>query len=102
MIMGEPIMPIEINEATDLINKETLLKRVNERDAFDVQLNPREGDRLQLTFSCQGENGIGMIHYGFEYRNGKWEEEDYEVFDWKRKHEEEDFGEVKYGPYLNI
>ena len=94
MVMGQPIMPAQIDEETDMINKKALLKRVNERDAFDVELYPKEKDRLQLSFTCFELSDNGMIHYGFEFRNGRWEEEDYELFDWMMKHEERDFGEI--------
>jgi hypothetical protein len=94
MVVGSPIMPVAIDEATDLINREALLKRVNEQDAFDVELLPKEKDRLQLSFSCEGERNFGRLDYGFEYRDGKWEEEDYESFDWMMKHKEKQFGEI--------
>lgn len=91
-ILGLPVMPYSIeNPAVDLLNRDTLLKRFNEPDAFDIELQPKPKDRLQLTFKCDDSMG-GYITYGFAWKNGRWIEEEYDYFDWHNS-----FDEVQYG-----
>jgi hypothetical protein len=94
IVIGQPLMPYNVDEQTDTYNKEVLLKRVNEADAFDVNLNPKENDRLQVTFTRDVEDEENM-NYGFVFKNGKWEEEGYDALEWMWRHEEETFGKVK-------
>ena len=94
-ILGSAMMPLEIDFFTELQNQETLLKRVNERDAFDIDLNPEEGDRLLLSF--RKDKDAPPLWYGFEYFDGVWEEESYSVFDWMETHKEGEKGKV-YNP----
>lgn len=67
-------------------NRRVLLQRVNEADAFDTDLQPKEGDRLQISIHCENE-GSGYLDYGFVFENGNWTEKSYDVFEWKRHHE---------------
>jgi hypothetical protein len=94
IVIGQPLMPYNVDEQTDTYNKEVLLKRVNEADAFDVNLNPKENDRLQVTFTRDMEDEENM-NYGFVFKNGKWEEEGYDALEWMWRHEEKTFGKVK-------
>jgi hypothetical protein len=95
MVLGEPVMPYTFdNKEFDLSNRKLLLRRINEPDAFDVELRPKSGDRLQLSFFCK-KNSPGYIHYGFSFRKGKWVEETYDVFGWMEHHEESETGKIE-------
>lgn len=91
MIIGEFMLPYMIDEKILIKNKAMLLKRLNETDAFDVELFPKSKDRLQLTFTCPGANDQ-QITYGYSYKKGKWVEEDYDPLEWCWHHDEQKFG----------
>jgi hypothetical protein len=46
IVVGQPIFSAEIEESIDNLNKEVLLHRMNEPDAFDTDLEPKLKDRL--------------------------------------------------------
>jgi hypothetical protein len=94
IVVGQPIFSAEIEESIDNLNKEVLLHRMNEPDAFDVDLGPKPKDRLLISLRC-GDDAYGYIHYGFRYsKNGKWVEEQYDTFEWMWRHEEAQFGKL--------
>lgn len=93
MVMGEPMSPYPINIADDQHNRNLLKLRVNEPDAFDIDLQPKTGDRLQVSFQCA--NAVeGYLHYGFKFEKGKWIEKEFDYFDWMTHHEEDKFGKL--------
>jgi hypothetical protein len=94
MVIGEPVMPFDIDRETNSFNRELLLHRVNEPDAFDINLYPKENDRLQISFLCKNDVG-GYIHYGFSFRNGNWAEEMFDGLEWMWHHSEIAFGKIK-------
>jgi hypothetical protein len=93
LVMGDPILPYDIDEETDLINRQLLITLVNERSVFDKPIHPQEGDLLELSFLLKEE--FGRTVYGFKYHNGKWEEEEYDVFKWMAHHKEAKHGKIK-------
>ena len=92
-LLGLYTLPNFTDKDVELYNKQHLLKRVNDPSAFDVDLNPKEHDRLSLFFTVK--NDQYPLKYGFEYRNGKWEEEEYYDLEWQMEHERKDFGEIR-------
>jgi hypothetical protein len=94
LVIGQPMLPFLIDEQTHLLNRETLLKRVNEADAFDIDLKPKQNDRLQLSFNF-GDTIYDRIDYGFLYRNKKWIVTGFDSLEWMWKHEEEKFGKIE-------
>jgi hypothetical protein len=93
-IIGEPVWPHFLNKEIEKCNKAILLKRVNEIDAFDIQLNPKSKDRFQISIHC--ENPIDhYIHYGFVFKQNRWVEYSYDAMKWMWRHEEENFGNIE-------
>lgn len=94
IIIGEFMLPYMIDEKILINNKAILLKRLNEADVFDVELFPKNKDRLQLTFTCPGADNQ-KITYGYSYKKGKWVEEDFDPLEWSWYHDQERFGTIK-------
>lgn len=100
MVIGRVRMPDRLDAEVEAYNRALLLARLNEPDAFDVDLAPHEGDRLQLTFTCphsvpRDKGRVKTIHYGYAYENGRWREMPYESLSWYRKHDREQVGEIR-------
>jgi hypothetical protein len=93
-IVGTCNLPVLMDEDIVNYNEETLLKRVNEVDAFDIDLQPKNKDRLEIVLNCKQHFG-GDLHIGFEYKKGQWVACEYDLFEWTWKHTEDAFGKLK-------
>src|ERR1700754_961408 len=51
-VIGTMLLQDKLESQTEVHKRALLLERLHEPDAFDVDLQPGEGDRLQLTFQC--------------------------------------------------
>ena len=94
MVIGEPVMPYDLSREENQVNEQLLLRRINEPDAFDVDLKPADGDRLQVSFKCV-EVADSYVHYGFSYSNGKSKKAKYDGLKWMWHHEETRFGKLQ-------
>ncbi len=91
MIVGELLLPISLEPETEVLNEQTLLHILNEEAPFDVDLKPKQHDRLSLHFACRQE----ILVYGFRYYRGKWVPEEWDNFTWYWRHAEERAGEIR-------
>ena len=91
IVIGDCMLPYMVDEKIIINNKAMLLKRINEVDAFDIELSPKNKDRLQLTFTCTDSHDQ-QITYGYSYKKGKWVEEDFDPLEWSWHHDEQKFG----------
>jgi hypothetical protein len=96
IIVGSYMFPVRWNPAIVEHNEATLLKRINESDAFDTDLRPKYKDRLEIVLHWKDANDTapedlfnGPLHLGFEFKKGKWQPCTYDYFEWVKKHEEE-------------
>ncbi len=94
IIMGQPVMPLYLEKQINTYNRQLLLQRLNEPDAFDADISPLEKDRLQVSFQCSKEYP-DRVDYGFEFKKGKWRECEYDFFEWYSQHVESNFGKIK-------
>lgn len=99
-VIGRVRPPDTIDEKVEAHNRALLLARLNEDDAFDVDLSPREGDRLELSFRCaergaSGQANMKHIVYGYAFTSGRWVEEPYDPLSWSWHHDDEHFGEIR-------
>ena len=92
-LMGLTMMPVEIDEKTDLYNRVLLKKLLNEKAVFDKPIRPKKGDMLKLSLHVKNESQ--KLTYGFKYTKGKWEEEEYDFFLWAAQHKETKYGKIK-------
>ena len=80
-VLGSVIPPSDwLDPAKRALNEETLLSRLNDRDAFDVDLKARNGDRLEVFFNRFSE-GNDYLNYVFELKSDQWIIADWEPFD---------------------
>lgn len=98
LVVGEPLFPIMLT-AQDLKNKDVILSLLNQKNCFDFDYTPKSKDRL--LFILKNINGEPLdyqseyIFHGFSYNGKKWKHEDFDSFEWMRKHEVEKQGEIK-------
>ncbi|MEJ7694025.1 hypothetical protein [Daejeonella sp.] len=87
MILGETVLPHFLADGVDQFNQDTLLILLNEGNCFDVILDHREKDTLELHLSCKEKNLV----YAFDFKNGKWKLSEYDPF---ANHDEVKHGKV--------
>ena len=75
-ILGTTVMPFTLDFEDEKHNLEILLKSLNSGDCFDVVLDVRDKDILDIHFDCQGNE----IVYAFVFEKGKWEVGEYDPF----------------------
>lgn len=100
MVIGRVMLPDRLAAEVEEYNRRLLLARLQEEDAFDVDLHPEEGDRLAITFACSEANASGRlvkktITYGYARTGGRWVEEPYDPLSWQWHHDRERFGELR-------
>lgn len=90
--MGEPIMPqMHLNLE---INNKTLLKRINEADAFDKEMSFKKDDQLEVVINNLGDE-FNRMSFCFKYKKGKWRDEDYDTFGVEDNYDKVAFGDFK-------
>jgi len=86
IIVGDIILPAYISKKENDINKRLLVALLNEENVFDIPVELQSKDRLSLHFDFESLHGT--LHYGFEYRNGKWRYKEYDHFLWMQHYDE--------------
>ena len=84
-IIGEPMMPFGFLDSDYESNRLTLLKRLNEPDAFDKALDLQINDKLHIVFNNLSKIKPQIV-YAYLYNNGKWVEDEYDWFELKNHH----------------
>ena len=93
--VGTYMLPNEKAMAFLEINTTTLENRLNEEDAFDVDLELKNKDILEVVINNSSKNYEDRITYAFEYKKGKWKSIEYDFFELKNEFEETDSGKMK-------
>jgi hypothetical protein len=93
--VGEVVMPAFIDPNVDAHNVQTLQIRLNELDAFDIELLPKERDRLEIVFTVIGEQYSSPLCYCFAYTRGKWVYIEHDTFDLMSRFTEVRSGKLK-------
>lgn len=75
-ILGTTTVPFFLDFEDEKHNLEVLLKALNSVDCFDVVLDIKEKDVLDLHFDCKGNE----IIYAFVFEREKWEVGEYDPF----------------------
>ena len=84
-IIGEPILPFDFLDSEYESNRLTLLKRLNEPDAFDKVLDIQINDKLHIVFNNLSKMKPQIV-YAFHYYDGKWVEDEYDWFELENHH----------------
>ena len=95
-IVGMFILPREDPSFFEL-NKESILKRLKESDAFDIPIVFKSRDRLLVSINNDNENIEEDMTYLFKFTRGKWKSIVYEPF-----HLMEEFDQFKKGSFEDL
>ena len=94
VIMGRTALPALNLKVYQKPNEKTILKVLNQGEAFDFELNPQNKDLLHMAFKFEGDNKP-HCNYGFEYKNGRWITSAYSTLAWRWHHEKLIDGKIK-------
>ena len=96
-MMGEPIMPVELDPALEKANIELLQQLLNDGNVFDFEITPKYRDRLELSFDLSdGKEDRKMLFYEFVYRKGAWQPARWEPF-----YHQNNMNEASHGKVVN-
>jgi len=79
------------------LNRETILNRLIEPDAFDIPIKFKSRDRLLISINNNKLNIEEDMTYLFKFTRGKWKSIAYEPF-----HLMEEFDQYKKGTYKDL
>ena len=94
-VIGEPIMPEYFLFTNHPDNESIIEELLNNKNLFDVDIIPKNNDRLELSLTCK-DPIVRLMTFGFEYKSSKWKTIEYDCFGWMQKHED-----VKHGKITN-
>jgi hypothetical protein len=86
VIIGRTALPDLDCKIYQKLNERTILKVLNQGEAFDFELNLQDKDLLYMHFKFDGDNRL-HCNYGFEYKNGQWKTSTYSNLRWMWHHE---------------
>jgi hypothetical protein len=94
LTLGLPTMPVEYKDPNFTINRDTLLARINEPDAFDKPLKFKRKDRLELVLN-NTEDYHNLLIFQFEYTGKAWKYEQHDSFELMNHYDEQDSGKLE-------
>lgn len=92
--IGLPLMPTDMIDLNFVENQSALLKRLNEPDAFDVPIEFKSKDQLEIVINSTPDF-YEAFTYSFKYIKGKWMAEETTPFDLMNHFDEEQCGKIK-------
>lgn len=92
--MGLPMMPTSMSDLNFVENQAVLLKRLNEPDAFDVPIEFKPKDQLEIVIN-NTLNFYEAFTYSFKYYKGTWTAIEADPFDLMNHFDEEQSGKIK-------
>ena len=92
--MGTPMIPTSIIDTSFKLNKTALLNRINEVDSFDIPLELKPKDLLEIVIN-NNINGIDRFTYSFKFIKHKWKAVGEDPFDVMNNYDEEQSGKMK-------
>jgi len=80
------------------LNQDTILNRLQEKDAFDKDIQFKDDDCLQI-FIKEENSDVFYKHilYRFQFNEGKWEKDEYNPIDFNHLYDE-----IKWGKFENL
>lgn len=94
MCLGETYFPTSMRDTNFKVNKTTVLNRINESDAFDIPLELKPKDLLEIVIN-NNVKGIDPFTYIFKYIKGKWKAIGEDPFEIMNNYDEEQTGKIK-------
>lgn len=93
--IGTPMMPVYMTDPNFMLNETTLLTRLNEPDAFDFPIEPRNKDLFEIVINNHRSDFEKRFNYFFIFKKGKWIASDADSFTIINHYEEEKSGKIK-------
>ena len=93
--IGMPMMPVYMTDPNFILNETTLLTRLNEPDAFDFAIEPRNKDLFEIVINNHRSDFEKRFNYFFIFKKGKWISSDADSFTIMNHYEEEKSGKIK-------
>ena len=90
--MGMPIFPYELMQSNYNVNQQTIIKRLNEGDAFDKKIEFKSKDLLEIVLNNLSDKDSKKMIFCFVYKKGNWVAEEYDPFDLMNRYDELTFG----------
>lgn len=87
-------MPTDMLDLNFVENQSALLKRLNEPDAFDIPIELKPKDQLEIVINNK-PNFHDAFTYSFKYYKGKWTAVATDPFDLMNRFDEEQSGKIK-------
>jgi hypothetical protein len=88
------VIPYSFSTLDYFKNKQVLLARLNEADAFDIPMSFLQKDVLEVVINNQTPDGSTYFSYYFQFNNGTWVETDLNVFDIENHFDLKQFGKI--------
>lgn len=95
MCMGEPMMPTYMSDLNFVENEAALVKRLNEPDAFDVPIEFKPKDQLEIVINNNASDFQETFTYSFKFKKNKWVAIESDPFDIMNHFDEEKSGKIK-------
>ena len=92
MIVGEIILPNYLLDINYEVNKVVTEKRLNEVDAFDMNLSFKPRDVLEIV--CNNLNEAERLVYWFKYKGKGWQLYEADYFSIMSRYDEISFGKI--------
>jgi hypothetical protein len=93
MVVGEILLPYEFFKPNYKSNYSILENRLQESDAFDLQLDFKTGDVLEIVMN--NHDYVTRAVYGFKYTKKKWNRFEIDTFYLMGHFDEIGFGKIK-------
>ncbi|WP_395063220.1 hypothetical protein [Flavobacterium sp.] len=93
IIVGEVMLPSEWIEPNYKKNYTVLKNRINETDPFDIPINFKVGDFLEIVFNNNDYDK--RVVYGFKYSTSEWITNKNDAFELMGKFDKIHFGKIK-------
>ena len=91
LLIGSFMLPNEDAENFE-INKQTILKRLKDKDAFDIPISFNDDDNLVIYLNQNSGKEWEEIIYSFKFKLGEWEYEQYDPLELSGS-----YNKLKYG-----
>jgi hypothetical protein len=93
--LGSVVEPSKKEKHFFPINNKTLEKRLNEIDVFDVPMNFKNKDVLEIVINNKSKDYEDCFTYAFQFNKGKWKSIEYDFFLLMNKFDETVSGKMK-------
>lgn len=93
-ILGEVMFPNHLHPRFE-INVEILLSSLNTPEAFDKNLDVKNGDRLEVILCNNSNETVQTLYFNFEYTADVWKPFESDSFELMNNYDVTNSGEIK-------